>query len=218
MPQLKKCHGCGDRYAKNPNDDSFVCWCSPDCGLIVARARQAKARDKARRTRQAAVRRAHKENKTALRDLNRRDIKWQKPRTSIVFNRMRVLQELEWFADRGLQPTCISCDRPNMDWSCGHYQTVGSNGRLRYSEINTYLQCNKYCNSAQSGNISGNKASRGYEVGLVERFGSARAGWIMEWCHRINAPKKWECDELEVMRSGFAAEARRIEKKLALLD
>ena len=47
MPQLKKCHGCDSRYEKGPSDDSFKCWCSPECGRIVARARQEKSRLKA---------------------------------------------------------------------------------------------------------------------------------------------------------------------------
>lgn len=134
--------------------------------------------------------------------------------TQTAFNRMRVLQELKWFKDRGLEPTCISCNKPNMDWCCGHFKTRGAQGNLRYDEKNTYLQCNRYCNMALSGNINGNKTSRGYISGLSERFGDKQARLIIDYCETNTSPRKFTGEELKALRVEFNKQIRELEKEL----
>lgn len=126
---------------------------------------------------------------------------------------MRVLQEKLWFKARGLEPECISCSKQNMDWCCGHFKTRGSQRELAYDEKNTYLQCNRYCNKGLSGNINGNKTTRGYIQGLIDRFGQEQANEIIEYCEQKRV-KKWHWQELEEMRKRFNAEIRRLEKLL----
>ena len=140
------------------------------------------------------------------------DISKQLELTKNVFNKLRRLQEFKWFADRGLEPECISCEKKNMDWCCGHFKTVGSQGALRYSKINTYLQCNRYCNKALSGNISGNKNTRGYLQGLEDRFGKKESKRIIEYCSKDRV-KKWTCVELIEMRKNYNIEIRSLLKK-----
>ena len=95
-----------------------------------------------------------------------------------------------------------------MDWCCGHFKTRGSQGNLRYDEKNTYLQCNKFCNMSLSGNINGNKTTRGYISGLFERFGDG-ANSIIEYCETNTQTKKWTGQELEQMRKEFNLEIKK---------
>ena len=142
----------------------------------------------------------HREQK---KELKSNDVIYQHKLTQVVFNRLRVMQEIKWFNDRGLEPECISCGKVNMDWCCGHYKSRGAQGNLRYDPLNTFLQCNRYCNMALSGNISGNKNTRGYEVGLTERFGDEHAKYIMDYCESNTEVKKWTGEELQEMRKEF---------------
>ncbi|MCH8980835.1 recombination protein NinG [candidate division KSB1 bacterium] len=135
------------------------------------------------------------------------DVNHQHDLTQVVFNKMRVLEEKLWFKLFGLEPECISCKKKNMDWCNGHFKSVGSQGALRYDPLNSYLQCNRYCNMALSGNINGNKTTRGYLVGLIERFGVIVADEIVIYCERDRV-KVWSCDELEEMRKSFNVEIR----------
>ena len=140
------------------------------------------------------------------------DLAHQKKLTQNVFNKLRKLEEFEWFASRGLEPECISCGKKNMDWCCSHLKTVASQGALRYDRDNTKLACNRYCNKALSGNINGNKTSRGYLVGLAERFGEDEAKRIIEYCE-IDRIKSWSCEELIEMRRAMSVEIRLYEIK-----
>jgi len=139
------------------------------------------------------------------------DVRKQHELTQPVFNRMRKLEELVWFHERGLEPACISCGKERMDWACGHLKTVGAQGNLRYDPINTYLQCNRYCNMALSGNIEGNKNTHGYKKGLLLRFGEVDGLWIMDYCETHTEVKKWQCDELIERRQFFNKRIRELE-------
>lgn len=151
-----------------------------------------------------------KKDRAAVVDLNRSRFSWQHKQTQPVFNKMRVLEELLWFSSRGLEPVCISCGKPNMDWCCGHFKTVGAQPNLRYDELNTFLQCNRYCNMGKSGNIEGDKNTRGYKRGLLERFGSEEGGRIISYCETHNEAHNWACDELEDIRAKFSARVREL--------
>lgn len=205
----KKCKQCKEYKLKEEGIQTPAGWFHTfTCATLFAQERAAKAREK-------AFNKVKKENKKALREFNKRDIPWQHKQTQKSFNRMRVLEELKWFADFGLEPTCISCDKPNMDWCCGHFKTVGGHGRLRYDRKNTYLQCNRHCNMALSGNLSGNKNTRGYRNGLIDRFYDYAAD-IMSYLEQNTHTKKWEWEELEALRSDCNKKIRELEKELDL--
>lgn len=138
------------------------------------------------------------------------DLRHQHKLTQVVFNKLRVLQEKQWFAERGREPECTSCAKTKMDWACGHFKTRGSQPALRYDVQNTFLQCNRYCNSALSGNINGNKTTRGYIQGLKDRFGDEEAGLIINYCESNTQIKKWTGGELQEMRAQFNKEIREI--------
>ncbi|GEM_PF-300770 len=198
--KTKICKVCGTEFKPQ---NSFQKVCSAVCALTLVR--QQKSKEK--RQKQKAFKRKCNVEK---REFNKRDIRWQHKQTQKAFNKMRVLQELEWFRQRGLEPTCISCGKPkgNDQWACGHKKTQGGNSRLRYDEKNTFLQHNYSCNMQKSGDIEG------YEKGLIERFGEEEGKALIEYQNSNTHDKKWTCEELEEMRKKFNVEIRRLEKQM----
>ena len=194
----KKCLFCKERkrneeMKQTPNRQWF---CDSEC--IAKYANQKWQRQK------------NKNNNERKKEVKQNDLAHQHKLTQKAFNRMRALQELAEFKRLGIEPVCISCGKANMDWCCGHYKTVGSHGELRYSEINTYLQCNKYCNMSLSGNISGNKTTRGYTQGLKDRFGEDKAQDIFDYLDTFNKPAKWTGEQLIEMRKKFNKKIREL--------
>ncbi len=179
LANKRKCPNC-KKY--NKPEDAVKVNISYFCNIDCATAHAYKNRDKGRKIK----------NKAQKEKVKTDNLSHQHKLTQKAFNRMRVLQELKWFKDRGLEPECISCGKNNMDWCCGHFKTRGSQGNLRYDQVNTYLQCNRYCNMALSGNISGNKTTRGYITGLHDRFGDKKAREIIEYCETNKIPEPGE--------------------------
>jgi hypothetical protein len=204
---MKPCRQCKEDF--EPQYNTTQPTCSPACALQYTRAKTAAKAKYARA-------KAGKRNRQDLRELNQRDLRWQHKQTQKTFNRMRVLEELLWFKERGLAPTCISCGKANMDWCCGHHKTVGAQGGLRYSRENTFLQCNRYCNMGLSGNIEGNKSTRGYKVGLIERFGAEEGQRIIDLCAVDTKPIKWEWQKLDAARAIYNKKIRDLQKELEL--
>lgn len=159
-----------------------------------------------------------KETRRKKKEFYGKDLSWQKEQCQKVFNKLRRLQELKWFADRGLEPTCVSCGKPKGGdiWCNGHLKTVGAQGGLRFDPMNSYLQHNRRCNSDLSGDIYGTKTTHGYLQGLKNRFGEEEAARIIEYCETNTQIVKWTCEELEVMRKEWSKEIRNLEKELAL--
>jgi hypothetical protein len=141
------------------------------------------------------------------------DLPKQKKITQDVFNKMRRLEEFLWFQERGLDPVCISCGKPlgNDQWACGHFKTRGAQGGLRFDRMNAFLQHNRRCNKALGGDIEGTKTTRGYKVGLVERFGEQRGNEIIEYCESNTQIVKWTGEDLIKMRKEFNKKIRELE-------
>tara|TARA_R110000772_G_C13253681_1_gene434757 strand:- start:65 stop:649 length:585 start_codon:yes stop_codon:yes gene_type:complete len=137
--------------------------------------------------------------------LKRETLSWQESQTQDAFNKMRKAEEMLWFMNHGLEPTCISCGKPigNDVWACGHFKTQGGNSRLRYDRANTYLQHNRRCNSDLSGDIYGTSTTHGYLAGLKIRFGSYEGQQIIDYCEANTHPIKRTCEELQQMRKEF---------------
>jgi hypothetical protein len=189
-----------------------------DTGCVIAFTQKTQERDRAKK--EAKAKREQqaqkKTNCKALKDLNRRSVSWQHKQTQKAFNRMRVLQELLWFQERGQEPACISCGKPlgGDQWCCGHFKTVGAQGGLRYDPLNTNLQHNRNCNQGLSGDIYGTKNTHGYIQGLKNRFGEDEGQRIIDHCESSAESVKWEWEQLEDMRKRFNAEMRRVETLL----
>jgi hypothetical protein len=194
MALKKRCSKAGCKeYAKIPAPN-LKAFCSLDCMVW-------KATNNLDKIKKAEIKADNSKRIEDKKRFNENDIQWNHRTCTLAFNRSRVMQELKWFEDNNLEPSCISCGKENMDWCCGHYKTVGSSGGIRYDRKNTYLQCNRYCNKGLSGNISGNKSTRGYIQGLKERFGHAEGSAIIEYCKtQQHVPKKWTCEEIREIK------------------
>jgi hypothetical protein len=166
--------------------------------------------DKAVKTKEKAVKDKNKKFKAKV---LLKDVAYQHSITQPVYNRMRVLEEKLWYLERGLTPKCISCGKKE-DFCCGHFKTRGSQKNLAYDRVNNFLQCNTYCNKHLSGNINGNKNTRGYIAGLFERFGDEKAQEIIDYCEAHTEVKKWTGEELIGMRAEFNAKIRQLKQRL----
>ena len=131
--------------------------------------------------------------------------------TQTAFNKLRRLEEYLWFANREQEPTCISCGGliGGDQWATGHFKSVGASSALRFDKKNTFLQHNRRCNMALSGDIAGTTSTMGYKKGLIHRFGEGGQA-IIDYLELPHQPKKWTCDELITMRKGYNAEIRAI--------
>jgi len=172
------------------------------------------AYEKAIANREKAARKKLRADKEREREFKKNDLGYQHALTQKSFNKMRRLEEIIWYRERGLEPECISCGGNKKDWCCGHFATVGSSPEWRYSRANTKLQCNFNCNKNRSGNINGNKTTRGYKQGLIDRFGANEGVFIIYCCENSKMSKKWGSEELIEMRKSFNKLTRSLELKL----
>lgn len=206
---MPKCRYCKAKFTASFNSTERFCGI-PHAMAWLATPEGAEASKKAKAKK---VEREAKAARKAKVDLNRRTLSWQLAKTQQAFNKMRRLQEIKWFKDQGLEPECISCGKTHMDWCAGHLITAGSSGNLRFDESNVFLQCNFRCNQNLSGNRKGNSSTRGYEQGLIDRFGEQRGREIIQYCeenqHKV---KRFTCDELERMRARFNSAIRSLEQ------
>lgn len=204
MPK-RRCKQCGDyvtKFIKHP----IGVFCTDKHMFDFISDKQQKQRERQLAKAKTAKKKLEKTNKKALIDLNRRTLKWQHKQTQPVFNKLRRLQELKWFEDRGLEPVCISCQKPigNDQWCNGHLKTVGSNGRLRYDPVNSYLQHNRQCNMGKSGDVAN------YKDGVIMRFGEDEGQLIIDYCESNNSPIKRSWQDIESMRKEFNRKIREL--------
>lgn len=213
----RKCKWCGEYKIAEAGIKTPTAWfCNIEHAIKYAKEKQDRARERQRHKAKTEQRKAEKVTRTVSRDAKRRDLKWQHKLTQKAFNRMRVLEELLWFKQRGLEPECISCGRTlgGDQWCCGHFKTRGAQSGLRYDPKNTYLQHNHRCNMNLSGDIEGTKTTRGYKQGLKERFGEQEGQKIIDYCESNTSPVKWTWEELEQMRKNFNSRIRNLENSL----
>jgi hypothetical protein len=199
QPKLSKCKNCRNPFQKT---SSFACCCMA-CALDYLD----KQKEKKFKRETTAMKKNHYQ----------KDLKWQHKQCQPVFNKLRRLQELKWFKDRGLEPVCISCSKPlgGDEWANGHYKSVGSSSYLRYDLKNSYLQHNRRCNKALSADIAGTSTTHGYKTGLVIRFGEQEGNEIMDYCERFSSVvHRFEWQDLERMRKEWNKEIRELEKYL----
>ena len=196
MPKCKHC--------KKPASAKFWLnyFCDTECAYNHARAIQAKKASK-----ESSERR--KRDRMRLAQLKRPSEHASEAQE--LFNKMRRLECLLWFKERGLEPVCISCQKPLGDdqWACGHYKTRGARKDLAFERLNTHLQHNFHCNKNKSGDVEGQK------VGYVMIYGAEEAERILADLEvRREIPKRTP-DEWQAMKKEFSAEIRRLSKILS---
>ena len=172
------------------------------CGIEHAAEWAKNAQDKARAKKQVEARRMDRKKLERLKTQR----EWASE-CQDVFNKMRRLEELLWFKERGLEPTCISCQKPlgNDIWSCGHYKTRGSRSDLAFDRMNTFLQHLVNCNKQKSGDIGG------FQIGLAARFGEEKAKEIIEYCEIRQPVVKKTPEEWKSLKAEWNKEIRRLQ-------
>lgn len=211
----RKCKHCGDYQQQETMFKTNIAYfCShlhaAAYAYNITMKKQAKARAKSMRETKAVEIKDRKKTKTDLYRLKSHRAKLADAQP--VFNELRRWQELEWFADRGLEPVCISCQKPlgNDQWCAGHLKSAGEHSNTRFDRMNVHLQHNKRCNMALSGDIVN------YKLGLVKRFGEQGGSAIIEHCETESKKlRRYEDDELIALKKEWRAEIRRLKKELS---
>jgi hypothetical protein len=213
---MLKCTGCKERFPRESMSRLPVGnFHSASCAILYAvqKKETARARHIAKQNKLAKTEK--KKTSKAVRELDRKDVRWQHKLTQPVFNRMRVLEELKFFSGKGIEPTCVSCQQPlgGDQWCCGHLKSQGGNPKLRYDPKNTFLQHNHRCNMHLSGDIEN------YRHGIINgpRFKTMAGIAILLHCDTNTGPYKWEWKEVEDMRKVFADRCKVLQEEMSLL-
>ncbi len=181
---LKKCAVRTCRAPFVPTQ-TFQTWCSPDCAIVIARAKQEKQR-------------------LAIDQRERREIRAAKERVKPRGEHMKEAQAAfnAWIRERDSLQPCISCGRHHQGkYDAGHYRTVGSNPALRFEPLNCHKQCVP-CNQHKSGDIVN------YRINLVRRIGAEK----VEWLEGPHEPKKYSIEDLKAIKAHYRALVREMKK------
>lgn len=178
---------CAVRTCRTPfvPSQTFQTWCSPECGLVIARAKQDKERK-------------------ALAQVERREIKAAKERIKSRGDYLREAQTAfnAWVRERDAQLPCVSCGRHHQgQFHAGHYRTVAGSPELRFEPLNVWKQCAP-CNNHKSGDIVN------YRLELVRRIGAEQ----VEWLEGRHEPKKYTIDDLKAITAEYRAKLRELKR------
>lgn len=187
----KRCAQCKELFVP---ERPFQPCCSIPCAILYARKKNEEEQKQIFKQRKEAI---------------KKQPDWR-DETQHLFNKMRRLEELLWFKERNMEPFCISCQKPigNDIWCCGHYHTRKARPDLAFDRRNTYLQHNRGCNEAQSGDI------RGMEQGFVIRFGEKAAQEIIDYCTPVNPAPKRSVDDWKAMKKEYRERIKELTKQL----
>lgn len=181
--KTRKCRACGNPFTQY---QSFVSWCSPECGAEIAAKKVAKIK----REEAVKVRRADKVKREKLKSRSA----WARE-AQTAFN--------AWVRARDADRPCISCGRHhNGQYHAGHYLSVGARPELRYEPLNVWKQCSP-CNTHLSGNVAL------YRVALVQEIGAQK----VEWLEGPHEPKKYTVAELQAIKKHYAELAKELRSK-----
>lgn len=170
----------------------FQTWCSPDCGVLIARAKREKSIA-------ARAKRERVEIKAAKERI--------KTKAEHAKDAQRAFNEFIRLRDAG-QP-CISCGTTaDVQYCAGHFRTVGACPELRFEPLNVNRQCNKNCNLEKSGNVLE------YRIRLAQKIGAEKLAWL-EGPHE---PKRYTVADLKEIKATYRAKVRELKKELAKRD
>ena len=184
QPRPKKCAVATCRASFVPRA-SFQSWCSPDCGVALARAKQEKTRKE-------------------LAQVERREIKVRKEKLKSRADHLKDTQKAfnAWVRARDAELSCVSCGSHHKGkYDAGHYRTVGGNPALRFEPMNCHRQCSQ-CNTQLSGNIVN------YRIELVKRIGAE----AVEWLEGPHEAKKYTIEQLKAMTAEYRAKTRELKR------
>ncbi|HBN8251521.1 recombination protein NinG [Pseudomonas aeruginosa] len=186
-PRPKKCAVSTCRAPFVPVK-SFQTWCSPECGIVIARQKQEKERK-------------------SIQQRERREVKVRKEKLKSRADHLREAQAAfnEFIRWRDWDRPCISCGRfHDGQYHAGHYRSVGSHPELRFDEDNVHKQCAP-CNNHKSGDVVN------YRINLVTKIGAAAVA-------RLEGPhdaRKWTVEEIKSIKALYRAKARDAKRAAA---
>lgn len=192
----KKCRQCKDKF-QPVKPLQFVC--SPLCAHRYIQAQKAKkAKQESRKAKQAIKSRG----------------KWL-DEAQTQFNRYIRARDRKWYTDQGKDPECVSCGTTDssIQFAAGHFKTRGGFPELRFHEDNVFLQCNRRCNLALSGNINGEMGTRGYRAGLLIRLGEEEGRRVIDWLDGPHDPKNYTIDDIKEIKAKYSKMARELERQ-----
>ena len=210
MPRKKKCKApsCGASYDCEVDHPPFRNWCSTDCAIEIARARQDKARAKAaaKKDRQRRESRREWDRETRRRKVALRTRKdWEK-----------ILQRTfnDYIRARDYLLPCISCGKFHAQewqgsmWDCGHFLSVGSHPELRFHEANAHRQ-HSVCNrGAAKSKINDKTMQAQYRERLIDRIGLD----TVEWLEGPHDPLKLTVEEMEYLLQHYRRQIKVLSK------
>lgn len=187
-PRPKKCAVQTCRASFVPRA-SFQTWCSPDCGVALARAKAEKKRK-------------------SMAQVERREIKVRKERLKSRADYAKEAQAAinRYVRLRDAHLGCVSCNKPATwqgQWHCSHFRSVGAAPHLRFNLWNMNKSCSA-CNNFLSGNIMA------YRPALIRKIGQEKVDWLE--CN--NDMARHDIPYLKRLKSIFTRKARRIEKRI----
>lgn len=182
---------------KGPN-----AWCNTECQTGHAMDNVKKLRDRKALEERKAEREKRAADKKRKNDFNANVYSYQfeltKKAAQVLANRLD--------ADK----PCICCDEPrgNAQFCGGHGKTAGAHPELALDLCNIAGQRNALCNQHKSGNWSGDKHSKGYKQGILDRYGQEMLDYLES--HRDRP--QLSCQELIELRAVYNAEIRRLDR------
>ena len=169
--KAKKCGHCRALFVP---PSGFIRHCSPECGVALWKAKQAKEYRAETARRRAAM----------LDD----DVDHWKKRATKSCN--RFVRERDRF------DPCISCDATEAkQWDAGHYVPGGRGSAVRWNSDNIHKQC---CTCNDGNKRSGNLI--GYRPRLVAKIGEAA---VLELERIGHTTKRWTVDELKAIVADY---------------
>lgn len=198
LPRKKKCKECGTRFQPVR---TFEAWCSPDCGLAIARKRQAAASARQQAKQRQQITRQRKQARADKKAFNENDKKW--------LMKQAVFHCHAFIRLRDDRDPCISCNRFTVvQWHAGHYRPAGVNSALKFHPWNIHKQCSQ-CNNYQSANKHGDGGGAGYIANLTLKIGADAVQWLDD----NHEEKKWTVDELREIIASYKQQKKELLKK-----
>lgn len=199
---------CAVRSCRAPfvPSQTFQTWCSPDCGVVIARAKQ----DKERKAIARVERREIKVRKEALKGHG-----WYVAEATKAVQGYRRVYELS------IGSGCISCGKSQAQvqaeqgwktggaWDGGHFLSKGARPELRLVEQNIWLQC-KGCNGGSAKYArKGESVANSFRIGLIERIGLE----AVEALEADHEPRKYSIPELKAIAAEYRAKLRELRSR-----
>lgn len=190
----RKCKVCRTKFQPR---QSFISWCCPEHGAIIA---EKKLAENARKQAKIAARAVKQDNADHRARLEySKPLSWHLNRAQRAFN--------AYIKARDFGKPCGCCGRPldwyrNQDIDCGHYRTVAAAGHLRYNEDNAAAQA-VYCNRNKAGNQAEYRQNRILAIGL-ER---------VEALDNDNRTHNWTREELAEITKTYRAKLKELKGK-----